>query len=57
MRLGEEATFKAVAEDSGGFIAHLVLARAEVDNDVLRLGTEVRTTITRGENLSVACGI
>lgn len=41
MRLGEEATFEAILADGGGFIAHLVLARAEVDEDVLRLGEQL----------------
>ena len=53
MRLGEEATFDAVLADGGGFLAHLVLACAEVDEDVLRLGESLCIEGIRGRHVAL----
>ena len=53
MRLGEEATFEAIVADGGGFIAHLVRARAEVDDDVFRLGESLCIEGVRGRHVAL----
>ena len=53
MRLGEEATFEAIHADGGGFLAHLVLARAKVDDEVLRLGEALCLEGIRGRHVAL----
>ena len=53
MRLGEEATFEAILADGGGIIAHLVLARAELDEDVLRIAESLCLEGVRGHHVAL----
>ena len=53
MRLGEEATFEAILADGGGIIAHLVLARAELDEDVLWIAESLCLEGVRGHHVAL----